>query len=344
MKKIFIKKKKVILAAAAVACCIAFQGCSKNEVVRSRTFEKIGTFIQVSVYTSEEEKAQKAFDTVSAVFDEVNIQMSAHREDSLLSRINRASGIEPVRIPEGLFGLIENSLAYSEKTDGAFDLTVGPVIKLYGFYRNKGYLPSKKELKKTLELVGWKNVRMKPEDSSVFLAKKGMLLDLGAIAKGYAVDLAIERLKKQGVADALVNAGGNLYALGDKDGDGWSVGVQHPLNENEIYLTLGMKDLAIATSGCYQRYVTVGGKTYCHILDARTGLAINNGMLSATIIGPNAKDTDALATCVMLLGPDEGFAFLRDFKGFEGLILYLPPGEPAKMLEKRTPGFSRFIR
>jgi thiamine biosynthesis lipoprotein len=337
-------KKLLKISSIILFIIILTTGCSRQKKVYSLTIEKIGTFIQISVFTSGEKLADEAFNTVSNVFDEVNIQMSAHRDDSLLSRINQSSGIGPVKVPPEFFNLIEDSLMYSRKTNGAFDLTVGPVIRLYGFYRREGYLPSEEELKDALSRVGWRKVITDPKASAIFLSESGMSLDLGAIAKGYAVDRAINKLKALGVTDALVNAGGNLYALGDKGGEGWSVGIQHPIHNEKIYLTIEMKNRAVATSGCYQRFVTVGDKTYCHILDARTGLAINNGMQSATIVGPTAEDVDAIATCVMILGPEEGFSFLQKSAGFEGLILYSKPGEADKILEKRTKGFSKLIR
>jgi thiamine biosynthesis lipoprotein len=334
-----IYKTMIILGAIAGFACLYLTGCSEKNKSFIRTAEKIGTFVQVTVITTDENQAEAAFKGVFEEFDRVNNLMSAYHDDSELAKVNRASGIKPVVVSPALVNILEISREYSRKTGGEFDVTIGPVLRLWGFYRNKGHLPSERELREAVSKVGWRDLAVDKAISSVFLAKKGMALDLGAIAKGYAIDLAAGRLRRMGIKNAMINAGGNVYAIGDKDGAGWNIGIRHPQKEN-IFATLHIKDIAVATSGCYERFFDLAGKRFCHIIDAHTGLPIDNGILSVTIIAKSATDADAMSTSVMLLGPDEGFRLLEKSAGIEGLILFRDPASSSGISMKKTKGFT----
>jgi thiamine biosynthesis lipoprotein len=334
-----IYRKMLILVMIAGFSCFSITGCSEKNKSFIRTAEKIGTFVQLTVISDDEKQAEAAFKSVFEEFDQVNNLMSAHRDDSELSKVNRASGIKPVRVSPSLVDILEKSADYSRKTGGMFDVTIGPVLRLWGFYRNKGYLPSDKELHEAVSRVGWQNLSIDRKSSTVFLTGRGMALDLGAIAKGYAVDRAVERLKKIGIKNAMINAGGNLFAIGNKDGTGWNIGIRHP-EKDDIFTTLHITNKAIATSGCYERFFDLAGKRYCHIIDAHTGLPINNGILSVTIIAPTATDADAMSTSVMLLGPEDGFLLLKKTAGFDGLILFRDAGSSSGISVKKTKGFT----
>jgi len=332
-------KAIIILGAIAGFSCLYMTGCSEKNKFFIRTAEKIGTFVQVTVITADENQAEAAFKDVFKEFDRVNNLMSAHRDDSELAKVNRASGIKPVRVSPSLVDILEKSAEYSRKTGGAFDVTIGPVLRLWGFYRNKGYLPSDKELQEAVSRVGWQNLAIDKKSSTVFLTGRGMALDLGAIAKGYAVDRAAEALKELGIKNAMINAGGNLYAIGDKDGTGWNIGIRHP-EKDDIFATLHITNTAVATSGCYERFFDLSGKRFCHIIDAHTGRPIDNGILSVTIIAPTATDADAMSTSVMLLGPDDGFSLLEKTSGFEGLVLFRNAASSSGISVKKTKGFT----
>jgi thiamine biosynthesis lipoprotein len=332
-------KTIIILGAIAGFVCVYLTGCSEKNKSFIRTAEKIGTFVQVTVITADENQAEAAFKGVFEEFDRVNNLMSAYRDDSELAKVNRASGVKPVVVSPALVNILEISREYSRKTDGAFDVTIGPVLRLWGFYRNKGYLPADSELLKAVSRVGWQNLAIDKKSSTVFLTNRGMALDLGAIAKGYAVDRAAGRLKEIGIENAMINAGGNLYAIGDKDGTGWNIGIRHP-ERDDIFTTLHIQNMAVATSGCYERFFDLAGRRFCHIIDAHTGRPIDNGILSVTIIAPTATDADAMSTSTMLLGPDDGFLLLEKSAGIEGLILFRDAASSSGISVKKTKGFT----
>lgn len=329
----------IVFIIAVLTAVIFFEGCGNQSTTYTRTMEKIGTFVQVMVIASDEDTAEAAFNAVFEEFDRVNDLMSAHRDDSELARINKSSGVKPLRVQSDLVDILDISLDYARKTGGEFDVTIGPVLRLWGFYRNKGHLPSEKELREAVSLVGWTDLSVDKKNSTVFLSRKGMALDLGAIAKGYAVERAEKRLRQMGIKNAMINAGGNLYAIGDKDGSGWNIGIRSPEKE-DIYATLHVKDIAVATSGCYERFFDLGGKRFCHIIDAHTGMPIDNGILSVTIVAPSATDADAMSTSVMLLGPEAGFHLLENSAGIEGLILYRNAASPSVISVRKTKGFN----
>lgn len=273
----------------------------------------MGTLVEITVIPANEKAIREAFEALK----KVDALMSTYKEDSEISILNREGRAQ---VSEETLEVIEDAIKFSKLTDGAFDITCRPLINLWNKVKTEEKLPTEEEIEEAISLVGYQGIIL--EGNQIRLEKKGMQIDLGGIAKGYAVDKAIEALKKNGIKRALVNAGGDLYALGtDSQGEKWQIGVQDPREEDRVIDIIKVKDRAVATSGDYRRYFTLEGKRFSHIVNPKTGLTIQDVPMSVTIIGPDATTTDALSTGVFVLGPEEGMKLIESLPGVEGMII-----------------------
>lgn len=280
----------------------------------------LGTFVEVSVVGSDQE-AKKA---VSEVFDElkrIETLTSFHR-DSELAKINANAGKGPVKTDPELLKIIDEALRVARETHGAFDPTVGPIAKLWGFSgEQESRLPSDSEIQERLPLVGWDKVKIDHEIGTVELPQVGMALDLGAVGKGYALNRTAELLAKAGMRSALVNIGGDILALGEKSpGKPWVVGVEDPRNSRAIVSVVSLKDRIIITSGDYERFFEKDGKRYHHILNPRTGYPADK-LRSATVVGPVGSTLQPCGTAAFVLGVDQGRKYIESLKDAYGLLI-----------------------
>lgn len=277
----------------------------------------MGTTVEVIVISDKEDAARKSIADAFSAMERVDRLMSNFKEESNVSKINRRAGSEAVEVDSDVIEVIKKSIYYSEISNGAFDITIGGVEDLYNF-EDEGRLPEKGKFKNSVSLIGYKNIIV--DGNRVGLAKKGMKLDLGGIAAGYAVDKGIDAIKKNGVADALINAGGDIRVMGESENGKWKIGVLHPREENKLINTLTLKDISVTTSGDYRKYFISEGKRYHHILNPSTGLP-TEGVESVTIIAPLAVDADALATAVFVMGKKKGMELIEKLKDVEGIII-----------------------
>ncbi|MBT5472389.1 MAG: FAD:protein FMN transferase [Nitrospina sp.] len=277
----------------------------------------MGTLVEISVSGIDQESAYSSIQQAFQEIRRLENLMSTHLPTSEVSRINQAAGKNFVPVSQEVLEIIQRSLFWSEQTEGAFDITIGPAQELWDF--DEPGLPSNTTIADTAKLIDYRNIQIKK--NTVFLPKKGMRLHLGAIGKGYAVDRAIEILKNNKIKNALINAGGDLITLGKRsDSLSWKIGLQHPRNPESLLASFSTSKKAIATSGDYQKYFELGGKRYHHILDPKTGRP-SNGAMSTTVIADNVMDADALATAIFVLGPEKGIALLDSLDNMEGLIV-----------------------
>ena len=259
-----------------------------------RTEMIMGTLVEITVLPANEKAVKEAFNEMRRI----DALMDIYRENSEASILNREG---EARVSKETLEVIKKSIEFSRLTRGAFDITCGPLVNLWKEAKKNKEIPTAEEIKETISLVGYKKLIL--EGSWVRFKEKGMQIDLGGIAKGYAVDKAIEVLKKNGIKQALVNAGGDLYALGKaSQGEKWQIGIQHPRQEGKILTIIKVKDEAVATSGDYQRYFMLKGKRFAHIVNPMTGWTVQDVPMSVTIIAPDAASADALATGVFVLG------------------------------------------
>lgn len=278
-----------------------------------RTEMIMGTLVEITVLPPNEKAVKEAFNEMKRI----DALMDIYRENSEVSILNREG---EDRVSKETLEVIKKSIEFSRLTRGAFDITCGPLVNLWKEAKKNKEIPTAEEIKETISLVGYKKLIL--EGSWVRFKEKGMQIDLGGIAKGYAVDKAIEVLKKNGIKQALVNAGGDLYALGKaSQGEKWQIGIQHPRQEGKILTIIKVKDEAVATSGDYQRYFMLKGKRFAHIVNPMTGWTVQDVPMSVTIIAPDAASADALATGVFVLGPQEGMKLINSLSGIEGMIV-----------------------
>ena len=259
--------------------------------------------------------------------DRIDRLMSHYRRDSPLSQLNREAASGPVAVEPELLELLDVCLRWSRESDGAFDVTVGPLMKTWGFFRDEGRVPGPQELARALAVVGYRHVVLDREAGSVRFDRAGVELDLGGIGKGYAVDRVVDLLRRRGVASALVNLGGSsVHGLGAPPGrEAWDVGIQDPTDPAKTALTVSLRDRALSVSGGYARFFERDGVTYAHIMDPRTGRPVQ-GVLSVAVLTEGATDGDALDNVLFVLGLEAGRAPLSRVPGAEALVLLPKPG------------------
>jgi thiamine biosynthesis lipoprotein len=270
-------------------------------------------------------KAKKAVSAAFAEMRRVADLMNANDPASEVAYINQNAGIKPVKVSPETFELLKLSLHYSQLSVGAFDVTVRPLVELWGIGKKDNYVPSKEEIQQALKLVDYRKLVLNDQEQSVFLPVKGMGIDLGGAAKGYAADRARAVLQEYGVNSALVDAGGNIWTVGVRpDGEKWRIGIRHPRPEmgSKILAVLPAQDLTLVTSGDYERYFVKDDVRYHHIFDPRTGWPAQ-GVISATIVGTNGAEADILSTTVFVLGPKKGLALAAE-SGITKAIVVTP--------------------
>ncbi|MHC4269061.1 MAG: FAD:protein FMN transferase [Planctomycetota bacterium] len=313
----------------------------------------MGTLFEINAYVSDKYKAEKTFSDVFKELNRLDYLMSNYKNDSELSKINKNAATEPADCNKELAYVIEQSLHYSDITDGAFDITIGPLMKKWGFFKKQGQIPDKGEIESTLQSVSYKNIIIEETAKksllkdpitvkTVFFKNAGTEIDLGGIGKGYAVDNAINVLKQNGINSALVNFAGNIYTYGTPPGkNSWVIGLQHPRKSEGLLGTFEIKNKAVSTSGDYEKFFTINGKRYSHIIDPRTGNPVK-GIVSVTIVTDSATRADALSTGVFVLGLEEGMDLIEKLSDVEGIIIY--EDADSKLFTKTSSGMQALFK
>lgn len=304
--------------AAALLVLLAMTGPARAEWFQYSD-TAMTTPIELEFWAETEAAANRVAEEVLAVFHEVDRHMSRYRDDSELSRVNRLASTGPVAVSDGLMRVLQQARTVSELSKGAFDVSFGSVGFLYDY--RAGQQPSEDEIQARLGRIDYRDIILNPDDNTVFYRQEGLLVDLGGIAKGYAVDLGIERLRAAGVRHGRLSAGGDMRLLGDKRGRPWLVGVRDPRAAERNAVVLPLTDVAISTSGDYERFfINDQGERVHHILSPTTGKSVR-GVQSVTIIGNEALITDGLSTAVFVLGATEGLAMIERLPGVDAIII-----------------------
>ena len=278
----------------------------------------MGTRVSVELWHDDEAKGRALVAEVLEEYRRIDRLMSTYKPDSEISAVNAQAARKPVRVSADLFDLIERSLEISRSSGGAFDITYESVGYLYDFRAHVH--PSDADIEARLGSVDYRRLRLDRAARTVRFEADGMRINLGGIAKGYAVERGAEMLAARGVEHALLNAGGDTRVLGDRRGQPWIVGIRHPRLEDAVFTRLPVVDEAISTSGDYERFFEEDGRRYHHILNPATGEPAE-GVLSATVLGPDATITDGLSTTMFVLGPERGLEVLEQFPGYEAVIV-----------------------
>ncbi|NNC68802.1 MAG: FAD:protein FMN transferase [Gammaproteobacteria bacterium] len=302
-----------------LACFIFFAFSSQLSAEWQTEDEAImGTTIRVEIWHADADVRQKGIDKVLAEMDRVNRLMSPYIEQSQLSKINKYAHEGPIEVDQDLFELIEKSIEFSQLTNGAFDITYASVGHLYNY--RKEIKPTEEEVAAAKLLIDYKNLVLDKHQLSISYLKHGVKIDLGGIAKGFAVDQSIQHLRNLGIKHALVSAGGDTRLLGDRRGRAWLVGIRDPANTEEVIVMLPLQDEALSTSGDYERFFIEDGEKYHHIIHPTTGNSASE-VRSASILASDSTTTDALSTSIFVMGPDKGLALLNILEGVEGVIV-----------------------
>ena len=310
---------------ATITCILLlplFTGFSegKEEERFSDTHFAMGTVCTITLYGSDDAKAfQGAFDLI----DELESKMSVSKSGSEVAAINAQAGIEPVKVSTETFFVIEQSLRYTELSGGKFDVTVGPLVELWGIGSGPPRVPERTEIDAAVALIGSGDVELNNQDSTVYLKRPGMAVDLGGIAKGYAADRVREYLLENGHSKGILNLGGNIVTFGEKPGgDPWIIGIQDPFDSRGTPVgTVKLPAGSVVTSGVYERYFEQGGRRYHHILDPDTGYPVENELVSISIIGEAGIVADAFSTLIFALGVTKGAEMLESMPSLDGVFI-----------------------
>ncbi len=278
--------------------------------IAEKTFPALGTLNNIRIWDARD---SRIFDKVVQRVTEIERRMSAFLPDSDISRIRACAGRGFAAIGEDTFRLIQKAVGFSALSDGAFDVTLRPLVELWSIGENGGRIPSDSEIAETLCLAGYRDIEIREDSFEASLKSPGQALDLGGIAKGFAADEAGRILRESGVRSAIVNFGGNILTIGEKpDGQPWKIGILNPFAARGRHLCiLEASDEAVVTSGGSEQFFIKDGIRYHHILDPRSGRPAQSGLLSVTVVGPSSVDADALSTALFVLGPEKGIPLLR---------------------------------
>lgn len=282
----------------------------------------MGNRFEISVSAENPILADSHIDAAVAEISRIEKLLTTFNEESQTNRINRMAGEKPVKVDREVFEIIQRSLRISAITQGAFDITYGSVDKrLWNFDREMKTLPAAELAAKMVRLINYRHVILDEKKGTVFLKEKGMRIGFGGIGKGYAAEMAKKLLQERGVSSGVVNAAGDLTTWGKQpDGKPWTIGIADPNSARHPFSYLDITDMAVATSGNYEKYVIIDGKRYSHTIDPKTGLPVH-GIKSVTIISPNAEIADAMATPVMIMGIKVGLDLINQIRGLACIII-----------------------
>lgn len=292
------------------------------EGMHRRSMKLMGNRFEITVVGSDPVWAHRMIDIGVAEIQRIETLLTTYAENSETNLVNKHAGIGPVEVSRETFDLIKRSLRISEITQGAFDISYGSVDKkLWNFDAKMTQLPDAKTAKRMVRLINYRNILLDESAQTVFLKEKGMRIGFGGIGKGYAAEMAKKVLMEQGVEAGIVNASGDLTAWGyQPNGQPWTVGIVNPNLSGQVFSYMNVTNMAIATSGNYEKFVMINGKKYSHTIDPRTGLPVR-GIKSVTIITLNAEIADAMATPVTIMGIKAGLDMVNQIKDMEAIVI-----------------------
>lgn len=293
-----------------------------SQGLHRKTLKLMGNRFEITVVADNEQWANNRIDEAVAEIQRIEKLLTTFNESSQTNLINRNAGIAPVKVDKEVFDIIHRAQRISDITQGAFDITYGSVDKkLWNFDQHMTSLPDAATAKKLVRLINYKNVVLDEASSTVFLKEEGMRIGFGGIGKGYAAERAKYILQQNGVTSGIVNAAGDLAAWGHQpNGEEWTIGIADPNAARTALSYLTITNMAIATSGNYEKFIMIDGKKYSHTIDPKTGLPVR-GIKSVTIISPNAEIADAMATPVMIMGVKVGLDMVNQVKGLACIII-----------------------
>jgi thiamine biosynthesis lipoprotein len=341
--------KRIVIGIIAVVCLIVALRRWPNRPAEAESGLRpvMGTFARVVAVAQNRKTADQSIEAALAEMYKVDDLMSDYKKDSEISQVNRDAFKQPVKVSQSTFEVLDKAVEFSKLSGGSFDVTVGPIVQLWRAATESNSVPTEDQLQQARSKVGYEKLTLDANELTVRFAVDGMMLDLGGIAKGYAIDKAVEAMQKQGALGGMVDIGGDIRCFGrpSKGKTHWLIGVQDPTKAKEgldpgtSLLVLQLEDAAIATSGDYRRFALVEGQRYSHII-SRTTAAGARGLSSVTIIAKKAIDADALATAVTVLGSEKGLALVENLPEIEAILMASLP-EPQFII---TGGAAKYVK
>jgi thiamine biosynthesis lipoprotein len=281
----------------------------------------MGTSVEVEAYGGDEQSRRTAIDEAFGAFAEIDRLMSNYRDDSELSLINRGASREAVRVSDPMLSVLQAAQRVSVQSLGAFDVTVGPIVRLWGFHDKRPHAPTATELAAVRPLVDYRNLLLDSRQHTVRFARAGVELDLGGIAKGFAVEVAANILRKRGLT-GFIDAGGNQFLLGTPPGkEAWTAGIKNPEHPDHLLGVIETAETSISTSANDANFVQIDGRRYGHIIDPHT-LCPSDAALSVTILSRDGTLADAMSKAVFVLGPSEGLKLVDSIPGMSAVVAY----------------------
>jgi len=308
--------RPVLLAFVVTLFLMLFTATASAQWHR-QPFQTLGTQAYIELWTEDSKQAEQLISDVQAEFERINQLMSPYIASSELSLLNREAAKKPVQVSAEMYQLLQRARQISQQSNGAFDITFASVGFYYDYRNHKK--PDATVLQTARQYVNYQSVELL-KNNTVRFAQPGVKIDLGGIAKGYAVERSIALLAQHGISNALLTAGGDTRLLGDKRGKPWLVAIKHPRQDDKYAAQLPLENSAISTSGDYERYFIEDGVRYHHILDPKTGQSAT-GLLSVTVTGADTTQTDALSTTLFVLGLKQGMALIEKIAGYDAIFI-----------------------
>lgn len=331
-------KKTILITTLLFLFLSIMTGCtnSKEEANKSanqnlitdpyeRTEFLMGTVVTIKIYDEgKKDILDPVFERIKWLADHITVN-EEDAANSEVALVNEKAGIEPVKVSDDIYELIEAGKDYSIKAEGSYDITIGPLTNLWRIGYPDARKPEQSEIDAALPLINYQEVQLNPDEKTVYLPRKGMQLDLGSIAKGFIADETVEVLKEYDVTTSIIDLGGNIIVVGNNPGGKkWTVGIQDPDQEaarREIIGKITESDKSIVTSGIYERVLNIDGESYHHLLDPKTGYPFNNDIAGVTIVSDKSTDGDGLSTSVFSKGIKGGLQFIEQFEGVEAIFI-----------------------
>lgn len=297
-------------------------GCMNHMKTYRQALKLMGNRFEISVVGADERWAHERIDAGVGEIRRIEKLLTTYDDESETNLINRNAGIAPVKVSPETFQIIERSIRISALTQGAFDITYGSIDKsLWNFDTRMTRLPDRATARKMVRLINYHNILLDREAMTILLKEKGMRIGFGGIGKGYAAERAKQVMREMGVDSGIVNASGDLTTWGyQPDGRPWTIGIANPNSAGQIFSYMNITNMALATSGNYEKFIVIDGKKYSHTINPKTGLPVT-GIKSVTIITPNAEIADAMATPVMIMGIRAGLDMINQVKDIEAIVI-----------------------
>ncbi|MFD2599261.1 FAD:protein FMN transferase [Sphingobacterium corticis] len=312
--------QRLLIATLAISL-LGYPSVSAQDVLVRKQTTLMGSVFEITIVDVDSASAKKNIEVVIAEIDRIENLISEWRPHTQISQVNQQAGIRPVKVDREVFELTKRAIAYSEMSDGAFDISVAGLDKVWRFDGSVDTLPSGEELQKSIARVGYENIFLDSLKSTIYLKNCGMKIGFGSIGKGYAADKGRELMERSGVKGGIVNASGDMAMWGNPPKQKfWKIGVDDPFHSNKIVKTLKIKSGAIATSGSTQKFVEFDGVRYSHIINPKTGYP-STGLTSATVYGPSAEFANALSTSIMVLGAEQGRKLIKRYPNYRYIFV-----------------------